>query len=78
MLHVNGQTIEAVHENDAWIGTYRGMPGSPELTEVLLRLGFDEFSRNIVTVPNVKAVARSVGAEEATTKEKVNRIDLTQ
>lgn len=54
MLRAIVRTIEAAHENDAWIGTYWGMPGSPESTEVLVRVGLGEVSRKIVTVPKVK------------------------
>jgi phosphoenolpyruvate-protein phosphotransferase (PTS system enzyme I) len=49
------RSIEAAHDNDAWIGMCGEMAGNPDLTELLVGLGLDELSMSAVTIPEVKA-----------------------
>lgn len=65
VLRAIARTVEAAHENDAWIGMCGEMAGDPELTELLVGLGLDELSMSAVTVPDVKAAIQSVDADKA-------------
>ncbi|MDJ1431882.1 phosphoenolpyruvate--protein phosphotransferase [Halostagnicola sp. A-GB9-2] len=81
VLRAISRTIEAAHENDAWVGMCGEMAGNPELTELLVGLGLDELSMSAVTVPDVKAAVQSIDTDaaaehasralEATTREHV-------
>ncbi len=81
VLRAIARTIEAAHENDAWVGMCGEMAGDRELTELLVGLGLDELSMSAVTVPDVKAAVQSVDTDaaaehasralEATTREQV-------
>lgn len=66
VLRAISRTIEAAHENDAWVGMCGEMAGDPELTELLVGLGLDELSMSGVTVPDVKATVQSIDIETAT------------
>ncbi|SFS55478.1 phosphoenolpyruvate--protein phosphotransferase [Halostagnicola kamekurae] len=66
VLRAIARTIEAAHENDAWVGMCGEMAGDPDLTELLVGLGLDELSMSAVTVPDVKATVRSIETETAT------------
>ncbi|WP_394743143.1 phosphoenolpyruvate--protein phosphotransferase [Natronococcus roseus] len=66
VLRAIARTVDAAHENDAWIGMCGEMAGDPELTKLLVGLGLDELSMSAVTVPDVKAAVQSVDAESAT------------
>ncbi|MFU8867895.1 phosphoenolpyruvate--protein phosphotransferase [Natronococcus sp.] len=65
VLRAIARTVDAAHENDAWVGMCGEMAGDPELTELLVGLGLDELSMSAVTVPEVKAAVQSVDADEA-------------
>ena len=65
VLRAIARTVEAGHENDAWIGMCGEMAGDPELTELLVGLGLDELSMSAVTVPDVKAAIQPVDADKA-------------
>ncbi|ELY97650.1 phosphoenolpyruvate--protein phosphotransferase [Natrialba aegyptia] len=65
VLRAIARTVEAAHENDAWVGMCGEMAGDPELTELLVGLGFDELSMSAVTVPDVKAAVQSSHTDEA-------------
>ena len=54
VLRAIDRSIDAAHDNDAWIGMCGEMAGDPELTELLVGLGLDELSMSAVTVPDVK------------------------
>ncbi|SEO91307.1 phosphotransferase system, enzyme I, PtsI [Halogranum amylolyticum] len=55
VLRAIERSVEAAHDNDAWIGMCGEMAGDPELTELLVGLGLDELSMSAVTIPEVKA-----------------------
>ncbi|ELY96361.1 phosphoenolpyruvate--protein phosphotransferase [Natrialba taiwanensis] len=65
VLRAIARTVEAAHENDAWVGMCGEMAGDPDLTELLVGLGFDELSMSAVTIPDVKAAVQSVHTDEA-------------
>ena len=67
VLRALDRTVRAAHEADAWIGMCGEMAGDPDLTELLVGLGFDELSMSAVTVPEVKArvVETDAGHAEA-------------
>ncbi|WP_323174642.1 phosphoenolpyruvate--protein phosphotransferase [Natrialba sp. PRR66] len=65
VLRAIARTVEAAHENDAWVGMCGEMAGDPDLTELLVGLGFDELSMSAVTVPDVKAAVQSIHTDEA-------------
>lgn len=48
------RSVEAAHDNDAWIGVCGEMAGNPDLTELLVGLGIDELSMSAVTISDVK------------------------
>lgn len=54
VLRAIDRSVEAAHDNDAWIGICGEMAGNPELTELLVGLGLDELSMSTVTIPQVK------------------------
>ncbi len=59
------RSVEAAHDNDAWIGMCGEMAGDPDLTELLVGLGIDELSMSAVTVPAVKAEIAETEGENA-------------
>jgi len=60
---LNG-TVRAARGVGAWIGIYDEMASDPELTEVLVGLGFGELSMSAVTIPEVEArVAETDGSQ---------------
>ncbi|ELZ06043.1 phosphoenolpyruvate--protein phosphotransferase [Natrialba asiatica] len=65
VLRAIERTVDAAHENDAWVGMCGEMAGDPDLTELLVGLGFDELSMSAVTVPDVKAAVRSIHTDDA-------------
>jgi phosphotransferase system enzyme I (PtsI) len=65
VLRALDRTVRAAHGADAWVGMCGEMAGDPDLTELLLGLGFDELSMSAVTVPAVKERAVETDAEAA-------------
>lgn len=65
VLRAIGRSVEAAHENDAWIGMCGEMAGDPDLTELLVGLGLDELSMSAVTIPAVKGNVEGVEDERA-------------
>ncbi len=59
------RSVEAAHDNDAWIGMCGEMAGDPDLTELLVGLGLDELSMSAVTIPAVKAEITETESENA-------------
>lgn len=55
VLRALDRTAEAARESDAWIGMCGEMAGDPELTALLVGLGFEELSMSPVSIPRVKA-----------------------
>ncbi|MFC6770918.1 phosphoenolpyruvate--protein phosphotransferase, partial [Halorubrum pallidum] len=84
VLRAINRSIEAAHDNDAWIGMCGEMAGDPELTELLVGLGLDELSMSAVTIPDVKTRIEAIDTADArdsadralaaSTKEEVRRI----
>ncbi|EJN57087.1 phosphoenolpyruvate--protein phosphotransferase [Halogranum rubrum] len=66
VLRAIARSVEAAHDNDAWIGMCGEMAGSPELTELLVGLGLDELSMSAVTIPAVKENVSTLDHERAT------------
>ena len=66
VLRALDRTVRAGREAGAWVGMCGEMAGDPELTELLVGLGFDELSMSGVTIPEVKARVVEVDTEEAT------------
>jgi phosphotransferase system enzyme I (PtsI) len=65
VLRAIARSVEAAHDNDAWIGMCGEMAGNPELTELLVGLGLDELSMSAVTIPEVKANVSTVDRARA-------------
>ncbi|KYH25639.1 phosphoenolpyruvate-protein phosphotransferase [Halalkalicoccus paucihalophilus] len=65
MLRAIARSVEAAHDNDAWIGMCGEMAGDPDLTELLVGLGLDELSMSAVTIPAVKGNVSGVEDERA-------------
>ncbi|MDL5360665.1 phosphoenolpyruvate--protein phosphotransferase [Halalkalicoccus sp. NIPERK01] len=65
VLRAIRRSVEAAHENDAWIGMCGEMAGDPDLTELLVGLGLDELSMSAVTIPAVKANVEGIETESA-------------
>lgn len=55
VLRAIDRSVEAAHDNDAWIGMCGEMAGNPDLTELLVGLGIDELSMSAISIPDVKA-----------------------
>ncbi len=55
VLRAIDRTVDAAHDEGAWVGMCGEMAGDPDLTELLVGLGLDELSMSAVTVPDVKA-----------------------
>jgi phosphotransferase system enzyme I (PtsI) len=66
VLRAIKRTVEAAHENDAWIGMCGEMAGDPDRTELLVGLGLDELSMSAVTIPAVKANITEIDSTDAT------------
>jgi len=54
VLRAIDRSVDAAHDNDAWIGMCGEMAGNPQVTELLIGLGLDELSMSAVTIPDVK------------------------
>jgi phosphoenolpyruvate-protein phosphotransferase (PTS system enzyme I) len=65
VLRAIARSVEAAHDNDAWIGMCGEMAGDPDLTELLVGLGLDELSMSAVTIPAVKGNVSGVEDERA-------------
>lgn len=66
VLRAIKRSVEAAHDNDAWIGMCGEAAGDPEMTELLVGLGLDELSMSAVTVPAVKANITAIDSTDAT------------
>lgn len=55
VLRAIERTVAAGDASDAWVGMCGEMAGDPDLTPLLVGLGFDELSMSAVTIPAVKA-----------------------
>lgn len=66
VIRALAKTVEGGHAGDAWVGICGEMAGDPDLTELLVGLGFDELSMSLVTVPAVKGAIVETSHEEAT------------
>jgi len=67
VLRALDRTVRAAHDAGAWIGMCGEMAGDPDLTELLVGLGFDELSTSAVTVPTVKERVTETDTERAET-----------
>jgi phosphotransferase system enzyme I (PtsI) len=84
VLRAIARSVEAAHDNDAWIGMCGEMAGDPDLTELLVGLGLDELSMSAVTIPDVKATvsetdrstARDLAAQTLTAETRDGVVDL--
>lgn len=65
VLRAIGRTVDAAHDNDAWVGMCGEMAGDPDLTELLVGLGLDELSMSAVTIPEVKANVTTTSHDDA-------------
>jgi len=65
VLRAIDRSVEAAHDNDAWIGMCGEMAGNPQVTELLVGLGLDELSMSAVTIPDVKENVESIDDEAA-------------
>ncbi|SNZ12509.1 phosphotransferase system, enzyme I, PtsI [Natronoarchaeum philippinense] len=65
VLRAIDRSVEAAHDNDAWIGMCGEMAGNPELTKLLVGLGLDELSMSAVTIPDVKAGVEAIDTADA-------------
>jgi len=65
VLRAIRRTVEAAHDNDAWVGMCGEMAGNPELTALLVGLGLDELSMSAVTIPAVKAAVSETDSTTA-------------
>ncbi len=65
VLRAIKRSVDAAHDNDAWIGMCGEMAGDPDLTELLVGLGLDELSMSAVTVPAVKAEITTIERTDA-------------
>jgi phosphotransferase system enzyme I (PtsI) len=65
VLRAIRRSVEAAHDNDAWIGMCGEMAGDPDATELLVGLGLDELSMSGVTIPAVKGNVSEIDSEEA-------------
>jgi phosphotransferase system enzyme I (PtsI) len=54
VLRALDRTVRAAHGAGAWVGMCGEMAGVPDLTELLVGLGFDELSTSAVSIPAVK------------------------
>ena len=66
VLRAIKRSVEAAHDNDAWIGMCGEMAGNPDLTELLVGLGLDELSMSAVTIPDVKTNVSTIDRTRAT------------
>lgn len=62
------QTIDKSHENGAWVGMCGEMAGNPEITDILVGMGLDEFSMSSGMVPEVKNRVKEINTDEAAEK----------
>ncbi len=67
VLRTLDRTVRAAHDAGAWVGMCGEMAGDPDLTELLVGLGFDELSMSAVTVPAVKERVAETDTERAET-----------
>lgn len=67
VLRAIHHTVEAAHDNDAWVGMCGEMAGDPDLTELLVGLGLDELSMSAVTIPDVKVAVEATDTDDART-----------
>ncbi|WP_435156279.1 phosphoenolpyruvate--protein phosphotransferase [Haladaptatus sp. DFWS20] len=65
VLQAIDRSVDAAHDNDAWIGMCGEMAGDPDLTELLVGLGLDELSLSAVTLPRVKAKVATINQMRA-------------
>ncbi|MFC7211054.1 phosphoenolpyruvate--protein phosphotransferase [Natronoarchaeum sp. GCM10025321] len=65
VLRAIHRSVEAAHDNDAWIGMCGEMAGDPSVTKLLVGLGLDELSMSAVTIPEVKAGITETDTESA-------------
>jgi len=65
VLRAIDRSVDAAHDNDAWIGMCGEMAGDPTVTELLVGLGLDELSMSAVTIPEVKAEVTETDTESA-------------
>lgn len=60
--------VDRGHENDAWVGMCGEMAGNPEITDLLVGMGLDEFSMSAGVVPEVKNRLRGIDSSKASDK----------
>jgi len=65
VLRAIRRSVDAAHDNDAWIGMCGEMAGDPSVTKLLVGLGLDELSMSAVTIPEVKAAITETDTESA-------------
>jgi phosphotransferase system enzyme I (PtsI) len=65
VLRALDRTVRAAHDAGAWVGMSGEMAGDPDLTELLVGLGFDELSASAVTVPAVKSRVAETDTDRA-------------
>ncbi len=65
VLRAIRETVRAAEGEECWVGMCGEMAGDPDLTELLLGLGLDEFSMSAVTVPAVKQRVAEVDTDAA-------------
>jgi phosphotransferase system enzyme I (PtsI) len=65
ILRTIKMVIDAAHKEKIWVGLCGEMAGDPFFTLILLGMGLDEFSTSAISIPEVKAMIRSVDFKEA-------------
>ncbi|MBE2223097.1 MAG: phosphoenolpyruvate--protein phosphotransferase [Anaerolineae bacterium] len=65
VLRLIGQTVEAAHHADIWVGVCGELAGNVLATAVLIGLGVDELSMSAPAIPAVKEKIRSFSIREA-------------
>jgi phosphotransferase system enzyme I (PtsI) len=65
VLRALDRTVRAAHGAGAWVGMCGEMAGVPDLTELLVGLGFDELSTSAVSIPAIKTRVAETDAGRA-------------
>ncbi len=65
MLRLIQQTVQAAHGANIWVGMCGELAGNALPTLLLLGLGLDELSMNVLNIPAVKAAIRQITLTEA-------------